>query len=58
MMPKRGIDKPKRAVAIALTVGSTLGLVIGSLTDNMGLWIAVGVTFGVCIGATCVVLLK
>ena len=58
MMPRREFSKPELAVGVALTFGSTLGIVIGSLTDNMGLWIAVGVTFGVCIGATCVVLLK
>ena len=58
MMPTRKFGKPERAVGIALTFGLTLGIVIGSLTDNMGLWIAVGVTFGMCIGAACVVLLK
>jgi hypothetical protein len=58
MMSTREFSKPELAVGIALTFGSVLGLVIGSLTDNMGLWIAVGVTFGMCIGATCVVLLR
>ena len=33
-------------------VGIIIGVVIGVLTDNVGLWIALGLVFGTAIGAT------
>lgn len=33
-------------------IGIIVGVVIGFLTDNYGLWIALGLVFGTSIGAT------
>jgi uncharacterized protein involved in exopolysaccharide biosynthesis len=32
-------------------VGMTIGIVVGRITDNMGLWIAIGSIVGIMAGA-------
>jgi hypothetical protein len=32
-------------------VGLIIGIVVGTITDNMGFWIAMGTTFGLVFGA-------
>ena len=38
-------------IGIGLTLGIIVGIVIGSATDNMGLWIAMGTVIGLIVGA-------
>ncbi len=35
-----------RIIGIAVALGISTGVVIGAVTDNVGLWMALGVTFG------------
>ena len=37
-------------IAIGAGIGLLAGVIIGSVTDNVGLWIALGLCFGVGIG--------
>ena len=41
----------KSIIGIGLTLGISIGAVVGAVTDNMGLWISMGVAFGLIIGA-------
>tara|TARA_B100000809_G_C14904108_1_gene447343 strand:- start:54 stop:191 length:138 start_codon:yes stop_codon:yes gene_type:complete len=32
-------------------MGLTVGIIVGAVTDNMGLWISIGTVFGLVFGA-------
>jgi hypothetical protein len=38
-------------IGISFMVGMTIGIVVGRITDNMGLWIAIGSIDGIMAGA-------
>jgi F0F1-type ATP synthase assembly protein I len=38
-------------IGISFMVGMTIGIVVGRITDNMGLWIAIGSIVGIMAGA-------
>ena len=40
-----------RIIGISFVAGLTVGIVVGSATDNMGLWIAIGTVIGIVVGA-------
>jgi hypothetical protein len=52
-MSTRRFSKREQAIGIGLTFGLITGLVIGSITGNMGWWVWLGLTVGICIGAAC-----
>ena len=39
-------------IALGAGIGLLAGIIIGSATDNVGLWIALGLCFGAGIGTT------
>ena len=41
----------KSIIGIGLMLGIIIGVVVGAVTENMGLWISMGTTFGLIIGA-------
>tara|TARA_B100000809_G_scaffold201965_1_gene202650 strand:+ start:1584 stop:1781 length:198 start_codon:yes stop_codon:yes gene_type:complete len=45
-------------IGIGFIIGLTIGIVVGSVTDNMGFWIAMGTGFGLVFGAGLPVLQK
>ena len=47
---KRTFSKRERAFAIGLVSGLIIGAIIGSVTGNLGWWIWLGMTIGICIG--------
>jgi len=40
-----------RIIGISFIVGMITGVVVGRITDNMGLWVAMGSVIGIMIGA-------
>lgn len=38
-------------IGISFIVGMTFGSIVGRITDNMGLWIAIGSVVGIMAGA-------
>ena len=40
-----------RRIGIGFVAGLSIGIVVGSVTDNMGLWIGIGTAFGLVFGA-------
>ena len=38
-------------IGISFVAGLNIGIVVGALTDNMGLWIAIGTAIGLIVGA-------
>lgn len=42
--------KKEQTLSLAIAFGVTAGTIIGVLTDNIGLWIAMGCAFGAGIG--------
>ena len=49
---KRQFSKDEQSVGISIAVGIVIGAVIGVLTDNLGLWIALGLAIGSGVRAT------
>ena len=45
------MGKKGQIIGISFVAGLTIGIVVGALTDNMGLWIAMGTVIGLLIGA-------
>ena len=40
-----------RIIGISFIVGMIIGITIGRITDNMGLWIVMGSVIGIMVGA-------
>ena len=40
-----------RIIGIIFVAGLTVGIVVGAVTDNMGLWIGIGTAIGLVFGA-------
>jgi F0F1-type ATP synthase assembly protein I len=40
-----------KIIGISFVAGLTIGILVGSVTDNMGLWIAMGTVIGLIVGA-------
>jgi len=46
------IDMKESKISLGAGIGLLAGIIIGSATDNVGLWIALGLCFGAGIGTT------
>ena len=44
-------NRARRIIGIGFVAGLSIGIVVGSVTDNMGLWIGIGTTIGLVFGA-------
>lgn len=42
----------KKSIGIPLAMGVLLGTLVGVLTDNIGLWLSVGIAIGAGVGTT------
>lgn len=47
-----------RIIGIGVALGISIGVVIGAGTDNVGLWVALGVTFGAAGGVVVATVLQ
>ena len=45
------MEKKGQIIGIGLVAGISIGVVVGAVTDNMGLWIGLGTTLGIVVGA-------
>ena len=45
------MGKKGQIIGISFVAGMFIGIVVGTVTDNMGLWIAMGTIIGLLIGA-------
>ena len=45
------MEKRGQTIGIGLVAGTSIGVVVGAITDNMGFWIAIGTAIGIVVGA-------
>ena len=45
------MEKRAQIIGISFVVGMNIGIVVGAVTDNMGLWIGIGTAIGIVVGA-------
>jgi len=45
------MEKRGQIIGISLVAGSSIGVVVGAITGNIGFWIAIGTGIGIVIGA-------
>lgn len=48
---KGSSDPNGTPLAYGASAGTLFGIIIGSITDNMGLWLCVGICVGLALGA-------
>ncbi len=48
---KGSSDSNGTPLAYGASAGTLFGIIIGSITDNMGLWLSVGICLGIGLGA-------
>ncbi len=49
---KSNFNMKESKISLGAGIGLLAGIIIGSATDNVGLWIALGLCFGAGIGTT------
>ena len=49
---KTNFNMKESKISLGAGIGLLAGIIIGSATDNVGLWIALGLCFGAGIGTT------
>ena len=45
------MENRRQIIGISFVAGLFIGIVVGSVTNNMGLWIAIGTVIGIVVGA-------
>lgn len=51
MKNQKESDNQTSHISFGMCIGTSLGVAIGASTDNLGLWLPLGISLGICFGS-------
>ena len=51
MKNQKESDNQTSHISFGMCIGTSIGVAIGASTDNLGLWLPLGISLGICFGS-------